>query len=66
MSVQLRHLELDRARLPPDFLLPLDKSGMPIQNTLDWPNLESVEIHRAPTFTSAGLLSRLLYLHQLY
>jgi hypothetical protein len=58
MSVDLRHLELSRARLPPDFLVPLDESYKPIQNSLHWPNLELVQIHQAPTFTHAGLLTR--------
>jgi hypothetical protein len=57
MSLHLRHLELSRARLPPDFLVPLDESHKPIQDSLHWPQLELVQIHQAPTFTHAGLPS---------
>ncbi|KIA75558.1 hypothetical protein HK57_00661 [Aspergillus ustus] len=53
MSLRLRHLKLYRARLPLDFLFPLDTSSDPIHSSRHWPNLEVLENDQAPHVTNA-------------
>ncbi|KAL4901419.1 hypothetical protein BDW74DRAFT_187662 [Aspergillus multicolor] len=50
MSTSLRELKLSRISVSLDLLFPLDTAGepSPLQETLEWPNLKTIELSKMP------------------